>query len=273
MKRRSCRVEPHTPSMMNDFYDVEERRLQAKLEGVRAAISHAGEKGRVLEGEVAALIRNMLPFEYGISTGFVADCENSAVRLSPQLDIIIYDAVRGASLVGFDACNIFPLEAVYGYVETKASLGSGELRNCVRQNVMLRRMRQRAFWHTLAGSPLSSEIHNEYWLPMRSFIFSFNSKLKNIQRSITKALAASPEAYIHGIFVGGKGFFSPSEVISESLGEDQDAQAFFASTSHPLTAFKISLMKALATFPRYGSDRSAAVDRYHFGFVNSMECT
>lgn len=50
---------------------IEEKLLLAKLGAVRAAIAHAGEKGRALENGVRTFLRSILPAEYGLSNGFV----------------------------------------------------------------------------------------------------------------------------------------------------------------------------------------------------------
>ncbi len=73
--------------------------LLAKLEAVIAAIAHAGEKGRALENGVRTLLRSILPAEYGLSTGFVVYHTADGSRLSSQLDIIIYDALRSGPIV------------------------------------------------------------------------------------------------------------------------------------------------------------------------------
>ena len=67
---------------------IEEDTLIARLEATRQTISHAGEKGRALESDVAALIMSFLPSEYGISTGFIAYHTDNGIELFTQLDLI-----------------------------------------------------------------------------------------------------------------------------------------------------------------------------------------
>lgn len=107
-----------------DLNKIEEELLVAKLQAARKAIVHAGEKGRALEYEVRTLLRSILPAEYGLSTGFVVFHTDDGPRLSSQLDIIIYDAIRSGPIISLVTCDVFPLEAVYGYVEVKATLQS-----------------------------------------------------------------------------------------------------------------------------------------------------
>jgi hypothetical protein len=135
---------------------IEENLLVAKLEATRLSISHAGEKGRALEHLVHDFLRDLLPAEYGLSTGFVVWLSPTGPQLSPQLDIIIYDAIRSGPLIRLNTCDVFPLEAVYGYMEVKASLRSSSddakepadnsIEKCIAQNVVMRGMDRRSFW-------------------------------------------------------------------------------------------------------------------------------
>ena len=108
---------------------VEEGMLKARLDAVRAAIEHNGEKGRGLEQHAVALLRDMLPNEYGVTTGFIAHAVTEVglparVELSPQCDVIIFDAVRGAPIVNLGSSQVVGIESVYAAVEVKASFSS-----------------------------------------------------------------------------------------------------------------------------------------------------
>jgi hypothetical protein len=100
----------------------------------RELTDHPREKGRGLETDVAAVLRDILPAEYGVGTGFVAHIGDDAAELSAQLDVIIYDAIRGGPIGNVSTtCEVYSLEAVYGYVEVKAQLFSkrpGPLAEC-----------------------------------------------------------------------------------------------------------------------------------------------
>lgn len=254
------------------FYDSEEERLRATLCGVRSALLHAGEKGRALENEVTALIRKMLPSEYGVSTGFVAYSVNGDLRLSSQLDVVIYDASRGASLVTLDTCKVLPLEVVYGYVEIKTSLDSSCLSKCLRKNRILRSMTERRFWEPYSGSPPETvPIGPLQWTPIRSFIFAFESRFETVdelRNAIRNRLKKSRGVHLHGVFVAGFGFFSPHRIHGEWKDEVSD---LFSTSTHALTAFKVALIKSLATFRRPDITWSPDIDRYHYDFVELSE--
>ncbi len=154
-----------TPSF-NEISAIEERILLSKLEIARKLISHSPEKGRSLENEVAAVIRQMLPPEYGVGSGFIVFHGDDGPELSSQLDIIIYDAIKGGPLGRMSSCEVYPIESVYGYIEVKASirvagpkakkLPKNSLQVCLKQNEILRRMKKRLYWSPNIGSPMKA---------------------------------------------------------------------------------------------------------------------
>ena len=97
-----------TPNL-TELNRIEEQVLLARLSAVRASIVHAGEKGRDLEFHVRGLLRALLPAEYGLTTGFIAYAEEDTVKLTPQLDIVIYDAIRYSPIVRMESCDVLPL--------------------------------------------------------------------------------------------------------------------------------------------------------------------
>src|SRR6185312_5875169 len=63
---------------------LDENLLKARLSAARLALAHPGEKGRSLEAYVVDLVRQMLPVEYGVSTGFIAHLVKDGVEMSKQ---------------------------------------------------------------------------------------------------------------------------------------------------------------------------------------------
>lgn len=66
---------------------IEENLLSVRLDAVRLLISHAGEKGGELELQVRRLLKDVLPPEYGLTTGSCCVAfprRASAVAISAQ---------------------------------------------------------------------------------------------------------------------------------------------------------------------------------------------
>ena len=71
------------------------------------------------------LVQELLPPEYGLTTGFIAyKSESGKTLLSPQLDIRVYDAIRHSPPYSFGVLRRTASGAVYGCVEVKAPLTS-----------------------------------------------------------------------------------------------------------------------------------------------------
>lgn len=268
---------------------IEEQLMSAKLEAVRASIEHAGEKGRELELDVRALLRSILPAEYGLTTGFIVAHSDDGPRLSTQLDIIIYDAVRSAPLLRLNSCDVLPLEAVYGYVEVKASLNcysgaeeataASSLEQCIRQNVVLRAMKDRRYWQTIHGSPMSIELYRDTnWMSLRSYVIAFEAAGKIAQdvgklaQYMANTLKRYGRAHLHGVLIPNVGLLY-TRPVDVSKAEDDDYFHVRYTSDHPLLAFRSMLLQQLATFPRPPDTASPAVDQYMESARTWTECS
>src|SRR5262249_8021820 len=166
---------------------IEEQLLVSKLDAIRAAIEHAGEKGRSLEWETISFLKTFLPSEYGLSTGFIVFHGPNGTQLSSQLDIIIYDALRGGPIARLNTCDVFPLEAVYGYIEVKASLRSclnksedkhwpnDSIEKCIDTNKVLRGMLDRRYM-AIAGKTSATQISMVDPPAIRSYVLAFSAQ-------------------------------------------------------------------------------------------------
>ena len=255
---------------------LEEAALGARLEAVRATISHGGEKGRALERDVILLLRELLPAEYGLSTGFIAYHADDTVKLSPQLDVIIYDAVRTGPLARLTACDVFPLEAVHGYIEVKATLRSSSdsaeapsdnsIEHCLEQNRELRRMVDRRYHAQVPGTVVGSVRQRRTWVPIRGFVVAFapEGAVASDAGAFAQRMADVSRrfgAHLHGVFVVGHGYFR-TRPVNPSTAKVEDMWHVHYVQEHGLAVFKVDLLHGLARFPRYPSDWSPAVDEY-----------
>lgn len=268
-----------SPPEFNDLSKIEEDFLIAKLQATRKAISHAGEKGRSLENEVLNLVRGFLPSEYGLSSGFVAYHDDDQSKLSKQLDIIIYDPIRCSPIARLSTCEVFPLEAVYGYIEVKASLTSSSddareladnsLEKCLVENKELRKMKDRRYWVPLSGSPVKAGLLKAEWQLIRSYVFAFepqgtiaNNPDSFAQRIANYSSQLGPPTHIHGVFIAGLGYFR-TRPIDADVAKKEDYFHINYTKDHALAGFKSTLLHDLARFPRFQGDWSPALDQYY----------
>lgn len=261
-----------------DLNQIEENVLVARLKTARSAIVHAGEKGRALEHAVTALLRSFLPAEYGLATGFIVFHSAEGPKLSRQLDIIIYDAVRSSPIISLETCEVLPLEAVYGYVEVKATLTSSSdqaiesaensIEHCLERNRELREMRDRRYWAPRGDSPIETALHKHDWMSIRSYIFAFEpvgrvamnlGGLAQRMANVTKRLG-NP-VHLHGVFIANHGVLFSRPVDAKNANSEDYHHVNFTATS-PLLAFKTLLLNGLASFPRPQEEWAPAVDQY-----------
>ncbi len=282
-----------------EFTKAEEGVLRSKLRAIRATISYPGEKGESTEMEIMSLLRGFLPSEYGLSTGFIAyhptQCiveteivengttaykytyvsEKDVLKLSSQLDIIIYDALRSGPIVRLGRCEVFPLEAVYGYVEVKTSVGKRKdkegktaIKKLLNQSNELRSMKVRMYWSPIKGTytracaftfPLREVVS------IRSYVVILDAEALGSKTDIHQLLEteyrndSGSKTFIHGLYINGKGFyrFNPSEV---ELRPEQ--RTISMHDRAPLSEFKKTLYIDLSRFPRIPENCTIAIDKY-----------
>lgn len=266
------------PPRFADLNQIEEALLVAKLRAARATISHPGEKGRSLEHVVTTLLRSFLPKEYGLSTGFVVYHTPDGPRLSTQLDIIIYDAIRSSPLITLETCDVLPLEAVYGYVEVKATLTSSSdtateyaensIERCLQKNRELRSMIDRRYRVPTSESAIENHLYRHQWLSIRSFVFAFEptgtiaqSHSDFAQRIADVSKRLGVPTHLHGVFVANHGFFTTRPVDRRTARPEDYFYVNFTDTN-PLMAFKAILLQGLAMFPRPQEEWAPALDQY-----------
>ena len=263
----------------SDLRQIEEKAILARLEAVRKTISHAGEKGRALENEVIKLLATFLPKEYGLSTGFIAYHTSYGIKLSTQMDIIIYDSIRGGPLARLDSCDVFPLESVYAYIEVKASIQStsdnsieypnDSIESCILKNKEIRSMRRRYYFNTVPGTVTGSHLTAAVWTPIRSFIFAFegrgttaNSPQKMAKR-INEFMSKTQEIHLHGVFIGGSAFYR-TVPVEPSEAKPEDFYHVEYTQKHTLASFRWALIHSLSRFPRHKENETPALDKYEY---------
>ena len=162
---------------------LEEVALAARLDAIRATITHGGEKGRALDSQFCSCCATFFPAEYGLSTGFVAYRADGEIKLSRQLDTIIYDAVRTGPLARLSACDVFASRGCLWLcgIQKKIQSSSDEakkpadnsIEHCLAQNQELRRMIDRWFHSQSSESPGRLWAQAGSKVSIRSYVVAF----------------------------------------------------------------------------------------------------
>jgi len=82
------------------------------------------------------------------------------------------------------------------------------------------------------------------------------------KRIATVSKQLGPPTHLHGIFIANHGYFSTRPIDPKSAKEEDYYHVKY-SHKHALSVFKISLLSALASFPRFPGNFSPAVDQYY----------
>jgi hypothetical protein len=261
---------------------LEEQLLYQKLDTVRLVLSHAGEKGRSLEAEARDFLRDVLPAEYGLTTGFIAYHGENGPLLTSQLDLVIFDNVRCGPIARLGSCDVIPIESAYGYIEVKASLrstsdGASELADnsieqCIETNQVLRKIKVRKFWVPGVGSVTSAGVVCDDSFPsLRSYVLAFSAEGEiartpqlMAQRIANFCKRVGQPVHLHGVFVAGSAFYSTIPLSDNEIHKNDLTHAFRVRyvSSDALAAFKWTLLHDLARFPRFPSYWTPALDQY-----------
>lgn len=264
---------------------IEEELLASQLRSVRAAVRHAGEKGRGLEHHALRLLRRLLPSEFGLTTGFVACALGSngdhKVVLSPQIDVIIYDAIRGAPVVDLGSSHVLPIECVHAVVEVKASFYRDVGQVC-RWSKEVRKLKTRHYLvapkrvdfeeehrKKFSNAPLGDldqylrDLANQQmfpppkwvtreWAPIRCFAlaFEYDTERRFTLDAARKRFAdqCDGDVELHAIFV-------PDTCVLWTSNTDPNAGQIGGvggTARDPLATFRHRLLDALSSFPRPG---------------------
>ncbi len=185
--------------------------LRIEKEFFSSLTSHPGEVGRLNETHLVRMLRRYLPAKFGIGTGFLVSGGEHGT-MSPQCDIIIYDALNNAPFYFSEAWQIYPIEMVYGVIEVKTSIKRDNLKsaftNCLSIRNMCRSPNGEPNKKYLRQLPAELKMSVRYDrrssdLPPRFFVFGYEgpteaTALAKMFQDITKKVE---HAHVHGLCV------------------------------------------------------------------------
>jgi hypothetical protein len=161
-----------------------------------------GVKGTVLEILVRDLFRPLLPADIGVGTGQILDC--AVGRLSPQVDVILYDKSILPPIL-FDQSNgVFPIEAVLYAIEVKTTLTHRDLETA-HENAKALHSFSYIPGRIREGDPPLPPLQR-----VRSVLFALNSDLAEggkTEAARYKEIYKQEPTYITGICVAGREYW------------------------------------------------------------------
>src|SRR5689334_7168010 len=85
------------------------QRLRAEVDIFSRLVNHMGERGRMNELALAALLEGFVPDRTGVGTGLLID---SLDYQGPQTDVILFDQANQPAVMAQSTQVLFPVEVV-----------------------------------------------------------------------------------------------------------------------------------------------------------------
>lgn len=188
--------------------------LSARLAGARAALKHAGQKGTAAETALIELLADALPKRIGLTEGVVV---SSTGYVSPQQDVIVYDADAAPIFFQAGATKAIPIEYVYAVIEVKSTLTAADVTAFSQRNHDLRSQQKFFVGDTEPKSPrpggYTYHQAGRQWFapPVNAFLFAYECNSLSAVWDAFKQCHAPTAAYanwIDAICVAQEAYFS-----------------------------------------------------------------
>jgi hypothetical protein len=115
------------------------KKLRAEFEFIRTTNPHPGEKGNEAENVVRDFLNHHLPQRFRATSGIIIDTANS---LSPQTDVIIYDALTSPVYRYSEEMLMLPLDTVAAVIEVKSRLNKKEIEDGYEKIAVCKRLKK-----------------------------------------------------------------------------------------------------------------------------------
>jgi hypothetical protein len=159
-----------------------------------SVIEHNPTKGTLREGYLKQFLAEFIPSPFEVTSGFITDCYGD--RISPQIDLLVFDrtSIPGLALSRFVA--ILPLESVRLAIEAKSILTTADFEQIRLQQQAIRQLRF-AFTTEDRGYLMTEEASG-----VPTFIFAFDSQCS--ESTLQQWFVNEPS--LHAVCVVGKCF-------------------------------------------------------------------
>ncbi|HEV8307929.1 MAG TPA: DUF6602 domain-containing protein [Methylomirabilota bacterium] len=254
---------PQTPGV-EAYYDTLQKLFHLQSQVLSGVLPHYGERGANDEERARDFLSKVLPRKFSVGTGFIV-CSAPDLPPSSQTDIVIYDEIHNSPLHRELSAYVYPAEMVYGTVEVKATLRSGDLKKILEDVQRVRAMAKHRWYVRYLSRPRDPArptelvvVPDEFTIsapPSRSFVFAFSqegwSSIEGLADSLTRATREVP-AHLHGLVVLSDNWYLAQEAYA---GRDP---RYYTSTKNALLQFVNGLVHSLASLPMF----QCSIDKY-----------
>ena len=231
------------------YFEALRNILTLEAEVLTRAVPHAAERGRANEDRFRRFLARVLPRKFSLGTGFIVSSDPGR-SASPQVDIVIYDALSNAPLGGDGQAQIFPVEMVYAAVEVRSTFNAGDFPAYLAQVAKIRelaRAKTYAIYRPEDKGPgraigVVRELPGS--LSPRCYFVAYDggaTKIDDIARRLERGLADA-DAHAHGVLLLKQNWF----LYQEAHRRSPRLKVFAADG---LLHFTRRLLHDLASFP------------------------
>lgn len=231
----------------NLFKEISEQ-LLAEFRKI-AGVKHSGGKGDLREDAFRAFLSDYLPKRYAVGRGEVITPEN---QVSGELDIVIYDPTHCPVFIRSSSHSVYPLESVYGAINMKSHLDSGELAEAYQNVASLKNVLIRRSFQLNPGPGMSVGMH--FPMPVTGVVaYSANRSLDAIAAQAKQLDAALADKALRPDFIAviGLGIVGPSGALRRDfnvydLPKDPDDLVTMRKTGrHTLLRLYMQILREL----------------------------
>lgn len=196
------------PTNLFEYYQTTHDIFKRQWNALTPSIPHQGERGRNDEERVKHLLAKVLPKRFALGTGFVAS-PTPPYDLSPQTDILVYDALANAPLFDELSSLVLPAEAVYAAIEVKTYLDAKDLKSALDNLGRTRKLshtRYFTIYHSENGKVSPAFVKED--LAPRTYLVGYDARLKKVEKLAEKLseLVSASDCFRHGVFVIDQGW-------------------------------------------------------------------
>ncbi|MFW6226441.1 MAG: DUF6602 domain-containing protein [bacterium] len=120
---------------LKDYISLISKSLEYKSCLINLFTGHGPTIGAWREHILIDLIREHIPKRFSVSSGFIYETKD---RISPQIDIIIYDSLSYGTLFRFGDVVVVRPESVYAIIEVKSKLNKKNLEKAIEDSIRIR---------------------------------------------------------------------------------------------------------------------------------------
>lgn len=164
--------EPPIPGHLYGPMEAWAQKMRAQFESIHR--KHKGESGRRREDDLKEFLRAFLPRRLAVGTGEIVATDG---EVSPQVDLIVYDALETPLLDRSESSVVVPIEGVYAVIEVSSNLTSRKLAQDAEKIRAIKAMPKTAYFLPRTGVIPQYGFYGKTYeaFPVLGFCFAYKS--------------------------------------------------------------------------------------------------